>query len=77
MTKKELIHTSIMSFRKRTIQIQSFKASRLRLCMRPVLTVGQVMGDMRPTSAVSEVIEAEVLLKVWDVLHPIAIGEGG
>ena len=45
--------------------------------MRPVLTVGQVMGDMRPTSAVSEAIEAEVLLKVWDVLHPRAIGEGG
>ena len=34
-----------------------------------LLILGQVMGDMRPASAASEAIEAEVLLKVWDVLH--------
>ena len=34
--------------------------------MRPLLIMSQVMGDMRP---VSEAIEGEVLLKVWDVLH--------
>ena len=27
------------------------------------------MGGMRPASAASEAIEAEVSLKVWDVLH--------
>ena len=35
---------------------------------------------MRPASATSEAIEAieaEDLLKVWDVLHPRAVGEGG
>ena len=32
--------------------------------MRPLLIVGQVMGGMR-----CEAIEAEVSLKVWDVLH--------
>ena len=42
--------------------------------MRPLLIVSQVMGDMRPASAASE---AEVLLKVWDVWHPRAVGEGG
>ena len=34
------------------------------------------MGRVRPASATSEAIEAEVLLKVGDVLHPRAIGEG-
>ena len=34
------------------------------------------MGHVRPTSATSEAIEAEVLLKVWVVLHPRAVGEG-
>ena len=33
------------------------------------------MGRVRPASATSEAIEAEVLLKVWDVLHPRAVGE--
>ena len=32
------------------------------------------MGRVRPASATSEAIEAEVLLKVWDVLHPRAVG---
>ena len=31
---------------------------------------------MRPASATSEAIEAEVLPKVWDVLHPKVFGEG-
>ena len=35
------------------------------------------MGRVRPASATSEAIEAEVLLKVWDVLHPRAVGEVG
>ena len=38
------------------------------------------MCRVRPASATSEAIEAieaEVLLKVWDVLHPRAVGEGG
>ena len=35
------------------------------------------MGRVRPASATSEAIEAEVLLKVWDVLHSRAVGEGG
>ena len=39
--------------------------------MRPLLIVGRVMGGMRPASAASEAIEAEVSLKVWDVLHGI------
>ena len=34
------------------------------------------MGHVRPASAASEAIEAEVLLKVWDVLHPRARGWG-
>ena len=34
------------------------------------------MGRVRPASATSEAIEAEVLLKVWDVLHPRVVGEG-
>ena len=34
------------------------------------------MGRVRPASATSEAIEGEVLLKVWDVLHPRAVGEG-
>ena len=42
--------------------------------MRPLLIVSQVMGDMRPASTASE---AEVLLKVWDVLHARVVGEGG
>ena len=42
--------------------------------MRPLLIVGRVMGGMRPASAASEAIEAEVSLKVWDVLHPRAVG---
>ena len=42
--------------------------------MRPLLIVSRVMGGMRPAS---EAIEAEVSLKVWDVLHPRAVGEGG
>ena len=33
------------------------------------------MGSVRPASVTSEAIEAEVLLKVWDVLHPRAVGE--
>ena len=37
--------------------------------MRPLLIVDQVMGGMRPASAASEAIKAEVSLKVWDVLH--------
>ena len=36
--------------------------------MRPLLIVGRVMRGMRPASAASEAIEAEVSLKVWDVL---------
>ncbi len=44
--------------------------------MWPLLIVSQVMGGMRPASAASEAIEAEVLLKVWDVLHPRAVGDG-
>ena len=35
------------------------------------------MGHVRPASATSEAIEAEILLKVWAVLHPRAVGEGG
>ena len=34
------------------------------------------MGHVRPASATSEAIEVEVLLKVWAVLHPRAVGEG-
>ena len=34
------------------------------------------MGCVRPASATSEAIEAEVLLKVWDVLHPRVVGDG-
>ena len=45
--------------------------------MRPLLIVGRVMCGMRPASAASEAIEAEVLLMVWDVLHPRAVGKGG
>ena len=37
--------------------------------MWPLLIVASVMGGMRPASAASEAIEAEVSLKVWDVLH--------
>ena len=37
--------------------------------MRHLLIVSQVMGGMRPASATSEAIEAEVSLKVRDVLH--------
>ena len=33
------------------------------------------MGCVRLASVTSEAIEAEVLLKVWDVLHPRAVGE--
>ena len=44
--------------------------------MWPLLIVSQVMGGMRPASAASEAIEAEVLLKVWHVLHPRVVGEG-
>ena len=36
-----------------------------------------LMGHVRPASATSEAIEAEVWLKVWAVLHPRAVGEGG
>ena len=32
---------------------------------------------MRLASAASEAMEAEVSLKVWDVLHPRVVGEGG
>ena len=45
--------------------------------MWPLLIVSQVMGGMRPASEASEAIEAEVLLKVWDVLHSRVVGEGG
>ena len=31
------------------------------------------MGRVRPASATSKAIEAEVLLKVWDVLNPRAV----
>ena len=31
---------------------------------------------MRQSSATSEAIEAELIPKVWDVLHPRAVGEG-
>ena len=34
--------------------------------MRPLLIVSQVICNMRPAY---EAIEAEVLLKLWDVLH--------
>ena len=34
------------------------------------------MGGMRSASAASEAIEAEVSLKVWDVFHTRAVGEG-
>merc|ERR1712049_56119 len=51
------------------IQIHSFKARRSKLCMWPLLIVSSVMGGMRLASAASEAIEAEVSLKVWDVLH--------
>ena len=37
--------------------------------MRPLLIVRQFICGMRPASAASEAIEAEVSLKVWDVLH--------
>ena len=37
--------------------------------MWPLLIVGRVMGGMRPASAASEAIEAEVSLKSVDVLH--------
>ena len=37
--------------------------------MWPLLIVSQVMGGMRPASAASEAIEAEVSLKFCDVLH--------
>ena len=37
--------------------------------MRPLLIVSQVMGSIRLASAASEAIEADVSLKVWDVLH--------
>ena len=33
------------------------------------------MGCVRPASVTSEAIEAEVLLKVWDVLHLRVVGE--
>ena len=62
---------SVLSFRVGAIQIHSFKARRLKLCMQPLIIVGRVMGDMRPASEASEAIEAEVSLKVWNVLHGI------
>ena len=34
------------------------------------------MGHVRPASATSKAIEAEVLPKVWAVLYPRAVGEG-
>ena len=37
--------------------------------MWPLLIVRSVKGGMRTASAASEAIEAEVSLKVWDVLH--------
>ena len=37
----------------------------------------RLMGLEVPASATSEAIEAKVLLRVWDVLHPRAVGEGG
>ena len=33
------------------------------------------MGRVRPASATSEAIEADVLLKDWEVLHPRVVGE--
>ena len=51
-----------MYFRQRAIQSHSFKASRMKLCMWPLLIVSQVIGYVRPASAASEAIEAEVLL---------------
>ena len=60
---------SCLSIRAGAIQVHSFKAKRLKLCMLPLLIVRSVMGGMRPASAASEAIEAEVSLKVWDLLH--------
>ena len=37
--------------------------------MWPLLIMSRVIADMRPASAASEAIEAEVSLKVWDVFH--------
>ena len=37
----------------------------------------RLMGRVRLASATSEAIEGEVLQKVWDVLHPRVVGEGG
>ena len=37
--------------------------------MLPLLIVSQVMGGMRPASTASEIIEAEVSLKIGDVLQ--------
>ena len=46
--------------------------------MWPLLIVSQVMGGMRLASAASEAIEAEVSLKVGDVLHgTFKMGVGG
>ena len=41
--------------------------------MWPLRIVRSVMGGMRPASAAFEAIEAEVLLKISDVLHPRAV----
>ena len=68
---------SCLYLRMYSIQIHSFKARRFKLRMRPLLIVGRVMCGMRPASAASEAIEAEVSLKVWDVLHPRVAVEGG
>ena len=35
---------SVLSFRVEAIQIHSFKARRLKLCMQPLIIVGRVMG---------------------------------
>ena len=43
--------------------------------MWPQLIVSQVMGYMRPASAASEAIEAEVLLKVWTFCMAILGGQ--
>ena len=55
---------SCLYLRMTAMQSHSFKDRRSKLCMWPLLIVSQVMGGMRPASAASEAIEAEVSLKV-------------
>ena len=48
----------------RDIQIHSFKARRLKLCMWPLQIMSQVMGNMRPASAASEAMTSHGLFGV-------------